>query len=376
MERNCRGTLLNSDANFSKEDDDQNLKNGEVYLETCQQQLQLVNQSQKYHRKLVHLHRWVGQAFTTETDRQTPSARYETERLDIVLSVRVFKPVESTQCGSSRSNGSAAVSQDILIHGSQMLNQLRDVITCCNDDVLIGNVTQQAPAELVPIKSLTKSAVIFVGDTFYSDQRDFTSIDCGANILQWMFQKGVDTSRLRHQSMESIRLDQLPIRLGSPYVYRHLDVCEHLIVFTDARLMTADDPPNVADYPVVQMPPPDIVYCDACQAYPSCWFVDDPAFGPTSRTDFCKDCFNSFYYDSDGQFVGRPVSVRQFPQPQWPPSSTASSPPPQPSTSSTQSNISPTDSPATFSFDLGINPVPQTTQIIIKTEDGTTLQAL
>ena len=121
-------------------------------------------------------------------------------------------------------------------------------------------------------------------------------------------------------------MDQLSIRYGYPYVFRHLDDCEHLVVFTDARLMAPDDPQNVTDYPLVRMAPPEIIYCDACEAYPSHWIVDDPEFCPTKWTHFCKVCFGSFYY-CNGKFTTRPITVHQFPQLQWPPQPASSSVP-------------------------------------------------
>ena len=213
------------------------------------------------------------------------------------------------------------------MHGSQLLCQLWDVITCQNDNVFTGDVTALTQSQMVLIKSITKAAMFFIDETFYSDERDVTSLkNYGAGIAQWLRQQGIDTSPMQHQRMENTRMDQPSVRLGYPYVFRHLDDCEHLVVFTDARLMAPDDPQNVTDYPLVRMAPPEIIYCDACEAYPSHWIVDDPEFCPTKWTHFCKVCFGSFYY-CNGKFTTRPITVHQFPQLQLPPQPASSSVP-------------------------------------------------
>lgn len=61
--------------------------------------------------------------------------------------------------------------------------------------------------------------------------------DYGRVIDEWS--KARPEMRLgpfKHASMEHTVISDLKIRLGFPYVYVHLGVCEHLITFLDARL--------------------------------------------------------------------------------------------------------------------------------------------
>lgn len=327
VERKCRSSQLNSEAPISKEDDDQNVKAGAEYLKSCKHQLQLVQQPQKYHRKLMQLSRWVQSDFFPPAASQALQPRFDANGPDTLVTVRVYKPFRSPQSGPARTHDSVVVSQDILMRGSQLLSQLRDVIACQNDDVQIGDLTALSPTHLIPVKCLCKSAMFSIGDTFYSDEREVTNIkNYGVPITEWLQQQGVHTSQITHKCMENTRIDQLSIRLGFPYVFRHLDECEHLISFTDARLMSPEDPQSIGDYPMLQMAPPDIVYCDACEAYPSDWLVDDPEFCPTKWTHFCTFCFRTFYY-SNGQLTSRPVQIYPFPQPKWPQLSSPSSQP-------------------------------------------------
>ena len=282
VEKTCRVSQLNLEPIINKEDDDRNLRDGAQLLVSAAEQLELVEQPQKHHRKMVQLSRWMLQDFTTGSLNQTSQLKLDTGRLDVLVTVRVYKPFRWSQCGAARGNGSPVVAQEIVMHGSQLLCQLWDVITCQNDNVFTGDVTALTQSQMVLIKSITKSAMFFIDETFYSDERDVTSLkNYGAGIAQWLRQQGIDTSRMQHQRMENIRMDQLSIRYGYPYVFRHLDDCEHLVVFTDARFMASNDPQNVTDYPLIQMTPPEIIYCDACKAYPSHWIVDDPEFYPT-----------------------------------------------------------------------------------------------
>lgn len=38
-------------------------------------------------------------------------------------------------------------------------------------------------------------------------------------------------------AMESTTFDQLTIKLGHPYLYQHQGKCEHIIIFSDIRLV-------------------------------------------------------------------------------------------------------------------------------------------
>lgn len=57
------------------------------------------------------------------------------------------------------------------------------------------------------------------------------------------------------------KIKDLNLRLGQPYIFTHIGDCEHLVIFTDLRLLHPSDPQELEDYP--------IFLCDKIQS-PKC----------------------------------------------------------------------------------------------------------
>jgi hypothetical protein len=51
--------------------------------------------------------------------------------------------------------------------------------------------------------------------------------------------------------MEKTRIEELRVEVGQPYVYRHLEGCDHMLVFNQIRLMDPSiDLRDSRSYPV------------------------------------------------------------------------------------------------------------------------------
>ena len=121
--------------------------------------------------------------------------------------------------------------------GRQTLAELRDQIRCCSD--------QLAPAR-------RHMGFFFIGDTFYNDLRHPDAEDSASRIRSWLLlHGGLDFPALQlGDSMADTRLGALTVQLNFPYLYSHQGNCEHLIVFTDARLHNPDhDPKAISAFP-------------------------------------------------------------------------------------------------------------------------------
>lgn len=54
--------------------------------------------------------------------------------------------------------------------------------------------------------------------------------------------------------MGKVKLKNLRVVYGRPYLYRHLEGCDHLIIFKDLRILTehqVNDPTKKDKYPLV-----------------------------------------------------------------------------------------------------------------------------
>ncbi|EEC17095.1 conserved hypothetical protein [Ixodes scapularis] len=106
--------------------------------------------------------------------------------------------------------------------------------------------------------------------------------------------------------MDPARFVDLELRLGYPYVYLHQGHCEHLLVFSDLRMLHPDDSQNPHDYPLrlKSFPFGKRVLCMLCHTTIAKWVTygnervtDDPFF-------FCDVCFHSYNYTADNKKIG------------------------------------------------------------------------
>lgn len=51
--------------------------------------------------------------------------------------------------------------------------------------------------------------------------------------------------------MEDAKISDLNVKIGRPYVYQHLGNCEHIIMFSDIRLLDTSDPIRFSCFPRV-----------------------------------------------------------------------------------------------------------------------------
>lgn len=68
------------------------------------------------------------------------------------------------------------------------------------------------------------------------------------------------------KDMEKTKIIDLNLRLGHPYVYQHQGVCEHLLIFTDLRILNASDEQSINEYPIRIFDTIQHTTCCACQA--------------------------------------------------------------------------------------------------------------
>lgn len=68
-------------------------------------------------------------------------------------------------------------------------------------------------------------------------------------IREFMARK-VDFGPHEVKNIADVRIIDLKLRLGQPYLYQHQGKCEHLLVFSDLRLVNASDEQKVDEYPI------------------------------------------------------------------------------------------------------------------------------
>ncbi|XP_076443778.1 snRNA-activating protein complex subunit 3-like [Babylonia areolata] len=192
--------------------------------------------------------------------------------------------------------------------GTQTLTELKDAISCMKDDAIAGEFSSypNLPNErLTPAKNIYKSGMFFIENVFYNDMREPDNRDYSAPILKWAVEKQHENLDLfRTAKMEDTLFMDLNIQLGVPYLYQHQGHCEHIIVFTDIRLLHCDDPQDVTLYPYLLSETVNKrTVCRSCQMDSARWVVYDSPLTPDSPCFLCHSCFTLLHYDSNGQKV-------------------------------------------------------------------------
>lgn len=233
---------------------------------------------------------------------------------DILITVRVYEPFiykrgESTQ-------RKPRLSQEFLVLGRQKLTELRDKIYChchfgpfkdiSDDFESIQKTENEEAAQIEQGESSTLKqddfGFFFITDTFYNDLRA-TRTDYQTEIRKWMT-RHPDIGEVQEKSMADTKFEDLNVRVGFPQLYRHYINCEHVISFTDIRLIASDDSLKSSDYPMLRcVSSSKMTLCMICGIIEASFVVKNSNVHILDPTFMCRNCFISFHY-VDGKKVG------------------------------------------------------------------------
>lgn len=237
----------------------------------------------------------------------------ETNRLcaipgqDILVFVRVYHPFMNRVKNMPKKEFGTVVRLNnvIAMLGFQTLAQLRDKISCISDHSISKECSENLDNAIGPMaKDIYKSGFFFIEDTFYNDTRCSTNFDYSRVIIEWAERRKEDLGPFKTAIMENTRIDSLQLKFGYPWVYKHQGGCEHLIVFSDARLINCDDELTISAYPkIVRVRLSSSKFCMICSTYTAKWITLDHDRIPHNPCYFCDDCFKSYNY-INGKKVG------------------------------------------------------------------------
>lgn len=235
---------------------------------------------------------------------------------DILITVRVYEPfLYKRGQGSKRK---PRLSQEFCVLGRQKLTELRDKIYChcqfgpfydISDDFdSINNTPIQQPTQ-TPSKE-DDFGFFFITDTFYNDCRT-TNTDYTVEIRNWISRQEV-FGPVQVKSMEDTKFEDLNVRVGFPQVYRHYINCEHVISFSDIRLLTADDSLKSTDYPFLRcVSSTKTQLCMICGIVEASFVVKNSRYHILDPTFLCTKCLISFHY-VDGKKVDTFQAFRYY----------------------------------------------------------------
>ncbi|XP_015190544.1 PREDICTED: uncharacterized protein LOC107074041 [Polistes dominula] len=224
---------------------------------------------------------------------------------DIFIDVRVYKPfMHSTNVMKNVNKHCKPILHHVIrVLGRQMLTDLRDKIGCMCDLTIPVEVSENPNQPLQPMaKDVYKSGFFYIEETFYNDFRDPTNIDYSSPIIEWA--KARHLGPFSIDFMENIRIDSLTVRFGYPWLYMHQGSCEHIIVFSDARLAQPHDELHISEYPrIIRIKQEKTVYCYMCGTLAAQWITKEHDRVPHNPCFFCEICFKSYNY-INGEKIG------------------------------------------------------------------------
>ncbi|KAJ2611059.1 hypothetical protein H4S08_003330 [Coemansia sp. RSA 1365] len=193
--------------------------------------------------------------------------------------------------------------EEYLVLGSQNLTVLRDAFYCISD-FLVSHRDEEI--ENTRDRKVS-SSYFFIEKTFYNDMRSPTASDYSRVIMEWANEserqkKNPKLRGLQSRLMDGTRFLDLSIRLKQPYTFVHQGDCEHVMVFTDLRLLGPKDDQFVESYPKQVFRTRHMRHkCRMCSAYPAQYVTKNDFHSGMSPCYFCEKCYTPFHFDADGQ---------------------------------------------------------------------------
>lgn len=186
---------------------------------------------------------------------------------------------------------------------TQFLSELRDRFQCQIDYIAPGDFSEDPnTSKEIRNRDMYPSGCFFIEDTFYNDNRAAHSIDYSKPITEWAARKKLN--EFKTADMAQTRFIDLNIKLGQPYVYIHQGNCEHLFLFSDARLLSLDDCWDRTKYPVIHnVLRPHRVPCRGCNTFTATWMTTRSRRDPEDPCFYCDKCLLSYHYDKQGKKI-------------------------------------------------------------------------
>uniref|UniRef100_A0A8R1I5B6 Small nuclear RNA-activating complex polypeptide 3 n=1 Tax=Caenorhabditis japonica TaxID=281687 RepID=A0A8R1I5B6_CAEJA len=194
------------------------------------------------------------------------SAKSECDN-DIVLTVDALQPYNRMLHPSElRSSRLLRPMGKFLVRGDTLLFDLRQKLCCQSDTIVpLENGEELNPMNLdFCTAEKFPSAFIFIHDTFYVDSSSPHAKDISFPIRNFMQQKEI-FDPVEATKMDDIRIVDLKLRLGQPYLFQHSGNCEHLLVFHDLRLLHESDPHGLEKYPFTLYEKTNDRKCEVCK---------------------------------------------------------------------------------------------------------------
>ncbi|TNN07475.1 snRNA-activating protein complex subunit 3 [Schistosoma japonicum] len=228
---------------------------------------------------------------------------------DIFVTVLVYRPFCLPNMDPCIQSRQLVITQRLVLLSKQNLTVLRDAIKCPQDKVWLGDCSEalDVPELHVSADKLYTSSYFFIEGKFYDDLRNANSKSLGQEVIQWAKSKRelVSCGPFTSSPMESITLENLAVCIGKPYFFVHQGNCEHMIIFSDIRLVDRDSCQSESSFPMLTgRCSARILHCFACRRLACRWIVTEcRTILPVDPCPICDVCIRLLLYTADGKKI-------------------------------------------------------------------------
>ncbi|CAD5224083.1 unnamed protein product [Bursaphelenchus okinawaensis] len=247
--------------------------------------------------KNSYLHR--GRYFKyRDFDLQRPLKPKNTKKAnDFVVTVSMLAPQNVMSSTNTDNSLRKQCEVKYMVTGDMLLSKLREKVFCqadywCNKQDYEDN---SDPNNY--FMNLYPSGFFFIYDTFFVDKTNPNATDISKEIREFMKRKKDSFKEHYVEDMTEVKISDLTIRLGQPYVFVHQGHCEHLIIFTDLRLMNVNDIQDLSLYPVILYDSRKTTNCCVCKDNVAAFVVTESDRMPVNPGFMCERCFKRFHYE-------------------------------------------------------------------------------
>ncbi|VEN54872.1 unnamed protein product [Callosobruchus maculatus] len=220
---------------------------------------------------------------------------------DFILSILVYRPF-ALEYENKFGTEKMRFAYEIEALSSNSLTEIVDSIKCFSNECLFLEVPDtkvDLNSERFDAKKKYPSQTIFIENVFYNDYRSPHAIDLSQEVIKWAKEKNIGS--FVSQSMENVYLKDLKLKLGYPYVYIHQGNCEHIIAFSDAKLLA--QPSYSRNFPrISSFSTKYNINCFLCFHMLARWMVVRCERFPHEKVFLCTECCDSYLY-LDGKKV-------------------------------------------------------------------------
>ncbi|CAF1057702.1 unnamed protein product [Rotaria sordida] len=224
----------------------------------------------------------------------------------LILNLQIFFPIES------RDRYRHQLMNELICLSTLTLAQIRDSIECVSDEQILGEYSDNPDSIQTNGQRAgdVNTAACFIIESIIYDDLRRTNIRLSEKIIEQ-----TNTNYIQGNTMEMTNLNDLKmIQLGKPYIYLHQTNCEHVIVFSELKLLEQDQCHDSNLYPLCRMKYHGrFSYCFLCNVFYAKWLIRDSPLIPDDPCLLCERCFKACHYDKDGHKVGNFLAYH-FPQ--------------------------------------------------------------